>query len=569
MTTIIRNPIVTVLGHVDHGKTSLLDAIRKSRIKVASKEPGAITQHIGATNISIDHVKVLCGDKYKKFFENLKIKGLLFIDTPGHAAFTNLRKRGGSIADLAILVIDVNEGLMPQTIESIQILKTFKVPYVIALNKIDKISGWDLHSDAKNQDDFATEKFDEKFYKLVEEFSKYGLTIEKFYNMKKEDFTRAIACVPVSAIFNYGISDLLMVLIGLSQQYLIKKLEIDDNAPGEGVILEVKEEKGFGTTIDVILYNGRIRKDDDIVVGGKKPILTKVRNLLLPPSESEMRISRKFLNVDEVIAAAGLKIYSPDLKDAIAGMPVYVGKDIEKVKKEISEISTSEKGVIIKTDSLGALEALANMLKEKGIPIKKGEVGKVNKDDVININMIKSENEEIGVIFVFNTQILDDANKLIEENKIKVFKGDVIYKMVEDYIEWRETIKKESLKPCKIQFLKGYVFHNSDPAIIGVRVLVGEIRKNLKLINENGRIIGTIKSIQLDKDHPLEIAKKDDEVAIAIDKGVVGRNIEEGDILYSFLTYEEISKIDRSSLTYEEKEILDFIIDMKIKVEEK
>ncbi|MFN3528015.1 MAG: translation initiation factor IF-2, partial [Candidatus Altarchaeaceae archaeon] len=399
--TIIRNPIITVLGHVDHGKTSLLDSIRRTRTTVASKEPGAITQHIGATNVDVKHIKALCGEKYKIFFEKLKIPGLLFIDTPGHSAFTNLRKRGGSIADLAILVIDINEGIMPQTIESIEILKTFKVPFVIALNKVDKIPGWEINTSADKQDDYTMENFNKKFYKIANDINKYGFTIEKFYNMTKENFTQIIAAVPVSATKNYGISDLLLVLIGLSQTFLTKKLEIDDNAPGEGVIMEVKEEKGYGTTIDVILYNGVIKKNDIITVGGKKPIITKVRNLLLPPLESEIRVTKKFLSVDKVVAAAGLKIYAPNLEDAIAGMPIYVGEEIEKIKREMMpEIQTSEKGVIIKADTLGTLEAISKMLKEKGIPIKIANVGKVTKEDIINAQLTKEIDEEIGVMFI-------------------------------------------------------------------------------------------------------------------------------------------------------------------------
>jgi len=138
--SMLRQPIITVLGHVDHGKTTLLDKIRKTAI--AAKEAGGITQAIGTTEIPTNVIKTLCGKLLERFKIKLIISGLLFIDTPGHEAFTTLRKRGGSIADLAILVIDINEGIMPQTIESLEILKVSRIPFIIALNKIDRIKGW-------------------------------------------------------------------------------------------------------------------------------------------------------------------------------------------------------------------------------------------------------------------------------------------------------------------------------------------------------------------------------------------------------------------------------------------
>jgi len=137
---LIRSPIVCVLGHVDHGKTSILDAIRGSR--VAAREAGGITQMIGASYITKEDIERLAKDLHGKLNFNLKIPGLLFIDTPGHEAFTNLRDRGGSIADIAILVVDIAQGFQPQTIESLRILKQYKTPFVVAANKIDLITGW-------------------------------------------------------------------------------------------------------------------------------------------------------------------------------------------------------------------------------------------------------------------------------------------------------------------------------------------------------------------------------------------------------------------------------------------
>ncbi|MEW6069731.1 MAG: GTP-binding protein, partial [Candidatus Thermoplasmatota archaeon] len=265
----IRQPIVSVLGHVDHGKTLLLDAIRGTRI--VEKEPGRITQHIGATEVSLATIYKICGEllKGKKF----KVPGLLFIDTPGHLAFTTLRARGGALADLAILVVDVKEGVMAQTLESLNILKLYKTPFVLALNKIDLLEGWrsrkmSFVESIKEQNDRAIKGLDEKIYELAGKFYEHGFSAERYDRIK--DFTRNIAIIPVSAKSSEGIPDLLMILVGLAQKFLERQLTTEEEKTGEGVVLEVKEEKGLGKTLDVIVYNGRIAQGDIIVIGSRE-----------------------------------------------------------------------------------------------------------------------------------------------------------------------------------------------------------------------------------------------------------------------------------------------------------
>ncbi|MCK5559518.1 MAG: translation initiation factor IF-2, partial [Thermoplasmata archaeon] len=353
--------MVSVLGHVDHGKTTLLDHIRGTT--VAAREAGKITQHIGATEVPIDTILEICGNNLTE--KGLKIPGLLFIDTPGHHAFTTLRARGGVLADIAILVIDINEGIKPQTMESINILKQHKTPFIIAANKVDRINGWEPHNDQPilesldAQIEEVQEVLNKMLYRLIGDIFEEGLQTERYDRIS--DFTKTVALIPISAKTGEGIQDLLMVLIGLAQRFLENQLETEEG-PGEGTILEVKEERGLGTTIDTIIFNGTIRKNDTIVVGTavNKPIVTKIKALLKPKPLDEIRDPReRFQSVEEVSAAAGVKISAPNLTDVIAGAPVRVVLDsVEDVTKEVESelqigIETAEDGIIVIADAIG------------------------------------------------------------------------------------------------------------------------------------------------------------------------------------------------------------------------
>jgi translation initiation factor 5B len=313
----IRQPIVSVLGHVDHGKTTLLDKIRQTA--VTAKEAGGITQAIGATEIPIGTIKEICGDLLEKLKIQITIPGLLFIDTPGHEAFTSLRKRGSSIADLAILVVDVKEGFQEQTDESLEFLKQFKTPFAIAATKMDKVDGWvDQKSSSfleslSKQPTFVKEKIDNSIYRLVTQLAERGFDSERFDRVT--DFKKNIAIIPCSGLTGEGIAELLMVLTGLSQQFLKQELEVTKGI-GRGSILEVKELRGLGTTIDVILYDGEIKRGDWLIIGGKEPIVTRIKALLQPPVLKELRVEKQFNNIDSVSAAAGVKIAAPGLEMA-------------------------------------------------------------------------------------------------------------------------------------------------------------------------------------------------------------------------------------------------------------
>ncbi|MDD3083856.1 MAG: translation initiation factor IF-2 [Candidatus ainarchaeum sp.] len=556
----IRQPIITVLGHVDHGKTSLLDAIRSSR--VAAREAGSITQHIGATEIPIDSIKKISGELIKKFGFSLKIPGLLVIDTPGHEAFTNLRQRGGSIADLAILVIDVMQGLQPQTIEAINILKINKVPFIIAMNKIDSLPFYESKEGSfieniNNQEKSVKEKLDEKLYIIVGKIFEHGFQSERF---DRCEFGKQIPIVPCSAKTKEGLPEILTLLSGLSQKYLEKKLEIDDKEEnGKAVVLEAKEEKGLGKTIDVILYKGKIKVNDDFIVLGKNGIIkTKIRALLQPkPLQEMMDTKEKFSTVKEVYASTGVKISAPKLEEVLVGSTLIITEKKEDEKELETEakksfFSTDKKGLIIKADAIGSLEAITELFKKEEIPIKKAEIGNINRKDIMEAATIACEDPYLGVIIGFNVNVDKDAEKEAMEREIMIFNQKIIYKIIEEYTEWANKSKKIEkdknlsclVLPVKFQILKGKIFRNNKPAIIGVKIEEGRLKDGWKVINEKGEIIGKITGMQSEGEK-LKEAKKGDEIAISIDDGNVGKNLFEGEKLYSCIPTKQYCELNK------------------------
>ena len=557
-------------GIVVHN-TTLLDQIRKTAI--AQKEAGGITQHIGATEVPIDVVKKL-SEPIKDILKfDLKIPGLLFIDTPGHEAFSNLRRRGGSIADLAIIVIDINEGVMPQTKEAIEICKQFKVPFVVAANKIDKIPGWETKEKSfiKNyqlQSPKAQAEFETRLYNLVSQLYELGFDSELFTRVK--DFTKQVAIVPISAKTGEGLPELLLLVAGLAQKFLAKRLEIDPNAPGKGVILEKKKEKGI-EYIDVILYDGVIREGDQVAfysLEDNAPIITKIRGLFKAAPLTEIRDRGKFIRVKEAIAAAGVRVLTPDNQKALAGSPIYVVTDenkeeiLQRIKEEVGEIIfefEGKEGLVVKADTLGTLEAIINILKNKGIAISKAGIGDVTKKDILWAQAQKDE--KYKVILAFNVGIAVDS---IPED-VKIIKDNVIYRLLDKYEEYLKELEEkekrlvlESLAPAfKIEILPGYVFRRRDPAIVGVRVLGGTLKPGAAVMTSDGRVVGRIKSIQKEG-KSVKFATKGEEVAVAIEGVTVGRQVHEGDILYSYLPEEDFKeyKKHKDILTQDEKETL-------------
>jgi len=575
----IRQPIVSVLGHVDHGKTTLLDFIRGSA--VASRESGAITQHIGATEIPIEAISKVCGTLLQG--KTFSLPGLLFIDTPGHHAFTTLRSRGGSLADIAILIIDITEGIKPQTYESINILKQYKTPFIIAANKIDAISGWQTSDVLANnrieqQPPKVKQVFEEQLFELIGDLYDQGFQADLYYKIK--DFRKTIGIIPISAKKGEGINELLMTLVGLAQRFLEEQLHIE-TGPAKGTVLEVKEEVGLGKTIDTIIYNGVLRSSDTIAIGTKnEPIVTTIKALLKPKPLDEIRDPReRFDSVKEVSAAAGIKISSPNLESVIPGVPLRVVTDneeeiINEIKKQTQiDIEVDEEGLMIKADTIGSLEALIKESKDKGIKIRKAEIGNVSKRDITEAAATLDPFNK--VIFAFNVKILPEAKEELTETDVRVFDEDVIYTILEKYDDWHALTKDRLEKqrrqdythPGMIKILPDCIFRVSHPAIFGVRVLAGRIRSELKLMREDGRVIGRIKGIQ-EENQSVNEAIQGAEVAISMEGVTIGRQIKGGDILYTDIPAEDAKKLrDMNVLTLDEKDVLEKIFEIKRKTE--
>src|SRR5438128_2007457 len=434
----IRQPIAVVLGHVDHGKTTLLDRLRGT--SVAAREPGQITQWIGASLIPAKTLTEIIGPLLARFKLIIEVPGILFIDTPGHETFSNLRKRGGSAADVAILVIDVTKGIEPQTVESLTILKARKTPFLICCNKIDAVPGW-KSSDA-------------------------GSFLENMTNQRPEVLT--------------DLDNRLYTMMGTLSRYSIR--------------------------------------------------------------------ADKFSNVKSVDAAAGIKIAAAGLDDAIAGSSLYGVKDAssreaikERILSEVEEVRVKKdlSGVVVKSDALGSLEALTTSLEASKIPVRLADVGDVSRRDVVEAKAVRVKDQYLGVVLAFGVKLLPDAEEEIALSKVPVFKGDVLYHVLEEYSRWVDAQRVAGAKaemdllirPGKIKLLKGFVFRRSDPAIVGVEVLDGIIKPKYPLINGRGQRIGQVGRIQ-DQGKDVGEAGAGKQVAVSIDKPMVGRQINEGDVLY-------------------------------------
>jgi translation initiation factor 5B len=588
----LRQPVVVVLGHVDSGKTSLLDKIRGTAVQ--AREVGGITQHIGASFFPLETIKEMTGPLYGKLAKaDAPIPGLLVIDTPGHEVFANLRARGGSAADIAIVVADVNKGFEPQTIESIDVLKKRKVPFVVALNKVDMVRGWRASSnfvseEEKKQEASVRTLLDERIYTVVGDLSRLGYPSEAFWRVK--DFTREVAIVPVSARTGVGIPELLAVLVGMAQQYLAKRLERHSSGPTRGLVLEVNEETGLGPSANVILLDGTLKQGDTIVVGKRDgAVSTRIKALLLPKPLDEMRDPRdKFKPVTEVVAAAGLKITSPDLEGVLAGSPLYVydktmGEDAQERLKSLveSEVknafvsNTDSHGVTLKCDTIGSLEAVTDLLKKANVPIRVADIGNITRRDVIEAAAVRENDRYLGVVLGFSVKVLEDAEREAQDRGVKVFNEQIIYNLVRSYTDWvtyqkehEESILFNELPPvCKFQFMKGYVFRRNDPAVFGAEILAGKLKQKIPVINEDGKKVGNIHQVQ-ENGKTIEEATIGMQVAVSINGPTIGRQINEGDIFYTDLNGRQAKQLlERFNhrLNEQEKAIVNLVVSMKRK----
>ncbi len=581
----IRQPIVVVLGHVDSGKTSILDKIRGTGVQ--GREAGGITQHIGASFLPTETIKKLTGPLYEKLSKGeYTIPGLLVIDTPGHEIFTNLRARGGSAADIAILVVDANRGFQPQTTESLKILESRKVPFVVALNKTDMISGWKksdtpfISMAIKEQNQFVQTSIDEKIYNVVAALSVLGYQSEAFYRV--QDFKKEISIVPVSARTGVGIPELLAVLVGLAQQFLQKRLAQEEKST-RGIVLEVNDEVGLGPTANIILIDGHLKKEDKVIIAKRDSVvITKPKAMLLPKPLDEMRDPRdKFKPISEVYAAAGVKIASPDLDGVLPGSTVYATDNDEEannLKKLIESemksvfIKTETKGIILKCDTIGSLEALTEMLRRQNIPISLADIGPVTRRDIMEAKAVKENNRHLGVILAFNVKITPEAQTESDNYHVKIFDDKIIYSLIDTYTQWvdddsadlENSMFSELTPISKFTFLKGYIFRNSNPAVFGIRIDVGTLRQKISFMNKTGKKIGIIHQLQ-HENKTVDTAKTGQEVACSVQNITIGRQIQEEDVFYSLPPPDDVKQYInkfKNKLSSEELNTLNEIIEI-------
>ena len=609
-----RQPIVSVLGHVDHGKTSVLDLVRsigsERQASVMDREAGGITQHIGATEVPADVLNDTCSAMLGG--KNFKSPGLLFIDTPGHHSFVSLRNRGGSVADIAILVIDVMEGLQPQTIESLNTLKETKTPFVIAANKVDRIHGWickrgrSFMESLKDQREDVISLFEDRYWKILGQFSEHGFNIERYDKIR--DFTQNVAVVPMSAKEGEGLQDLLAVSVGLAERFLEDRLT-DTIGPAQGTVLEMRDEIGMGKTIDVILYRGSLKVGDNIMLASNDgPFSTHIKGLKRPKGMSEMRdAGKRWVNFPNVQAACGVKIVAPKLEQAIAGTTLYLANTeeqignakqaiqeewrtiydkmpimcsvCEKVSPRIEFVENCQKGsckgaveekngVVIKADTVGGLEALAFELFKLKIPVRQASVGPVNKKDILMAKSIQDPLNRaiLGFSTKANNEVADELKG--DDSEISFFSGSIIYHILDSFEEWREKTKaeieaeqRESLVyPGRLLYLKDHTFRAKGPAIVGMRVIGGRVHIGQRLMKLDGTSVGQIKSLRTRDSDDVKEARQGDEVAVAIQGPTVGRHIEELDEFYVDVPEKHAKRLKKIELTPVEQEILDELI---------
>ncbi|KAK8779434.1 hypothetical protein V5799_019222 [Amblyomma americanum] len=563
----LRSPVICVLGHVDTGKTKILDTIRHTHVQ--DSEAGGITQQIGATMVPLDAIKEQC--KMVKEFTNkpLNIPGLLIIDTPGHESFSNLRSRGSSLCDMAILVVDLMHGLEPQTIESLNMLRSRKTPFVVALNKVDRLYDWkgnrnkDITDVLKAQSRNTRLEFEERTREVILQFAEQGLNAALFHENK--DQKTFVSLVPTSALSGDGMGNLISLIVDLTQTMMAKRIAFSEEL--QATVLEVKAIPGLGTTIDVILVNGTLREGDTMVLAGHEgPFTTPIRSLLMPQPLKELRVKNPYQEYKEVKGAQGVKIAAKDLDKAIAGLQVLVAHhpdEIEVLKEEVaralkevmSGFKLSERGVYVQASTLGSLEALLEFLRVSKISYSGIRIGPVVKKDVMKASIMLEHDAQYAVILAFDVKVERDAQELADSLGVKIFQADIIYHLFDKFTAYREELrqkKREEFKsiavfPCKLRILPQFVFNSRDPIVVGVSVEAGIVKEGTPLCVPSKEFldIGIVTTIEVNH-KPIETARKGQEVCIKIEPlggeapKMYGRHFDHTDFL--------VSKISRQSI---------------------
>lgn len=572
----LRSPICCILGHVDTGKTKLLDKIRQTNVQEG--EAGGITQQIGATYFPVDALQKKTAVVNPDGAFEFKVPGLLVIDTPGHESFTNLRSRGSSLCNIAILVVDIMHGLEPQTLESMRLLRDKKTPFIVALNKIDRLYGWKpianngFRESLSMQNKGVQNEFRDRLEKTKLAFAEQGFNSELYYENKS--MAKFVSLVPTSAHTGEGIPDMLKLLVTLTQERMTRQLMYLSEV--ECTVLEVKVIEGLGTTIDVVLSNGILNEGDRIVLCGTEgPITTDIRALLTPAEMKELRVKSQYVHNKTVKAALGVKIAANGLDHAIAGSRLLVAKDpddedeIEELEEDVmgdletlmSKISRTGRGVTVQASTLGSLEALLEFLRVSKIPVSNISIGPVHKRDVITASTMLEKAKEYAVMLCFDVKVDKDAQELADQMGVKVFTAEIIYHLFDDFTKHMKQLqeqKKEESKmlavfPCVLRPVA--VFNKKDPIVIGVDVVDGNLRLNTPVAAVKMNPVTNVKDIislgrvtSIERDHKqIPLCKKGQpSVAIKIEganQPMYGRQLEEKDVLYSHISRASIDTL--------------------------
>ncbi|GAA5827498.1 hypothetical protein JCM5353_002740 [Sporobolomyces roseus] len=527
----LRSPICVIMGHVDTGKTKLLDKIRQTNVQEG--EAGGITQQIGATYFPMDAIRMKTRVLGDGDLPEYKLPGLLVIDTPGHESFTNLRTRGSSLCNIAILVVDIMHGLEQQTLESLRMLRDGKTPFIVALNKIDRLYGWQAMKDGGFQQTLAQQnravqrEFEKRLQDTIVAFAEQGLNAVPYYDNK--NFAKNVSLVPTSAHTGEGVPDMLMLIIKLTQERMAERLMYISTL--ECTVLEVKVIEGLGTTIDVVLSNGVLNEGDKIVVCGLNgAIVTQVRALLTPQPMKELRIKGQYVHHKTVKASLGIKIVAPELEKAIAGSRLLVcgeDDDEDELREEVmsdltnllGSVDKSGRGVCVQASTLGSLEALLEFLRVSKIPVSGINIGPVHKKDVMRCSAMLEKAKELAVILCFDVPVDKEAEKMAEEMGIKIFKADIIYHLFDQFTAYNASMvaakKAEAAPtavfPCRLNIIT--CFAKRDPIILGCDIIEGSLRVGTPLcVIKTDPETKKREVISLGKISSLEINKKTKDV---------------------------------------------------------
>ncbi|XP_071335761.1 eukaryotic translation initiation factor 5B isoform X2 [Trachinotus anak] len=556
----LRAPVVCVLGHVDTGKTKILDKLRHTHVQ--DGEAGGITQQIGATNVPKETIEEQTRMVKNFDKETIKIPGMLIIDTPGHESFSNLRNRGSSLCDIAILVVDIMHGLEPQTLESINLLKEKKCPFIVALNKIDRLYDWkkspetDIVATLKKQKKNTKDEFDERAKAVIVEFAQQGLNAALFYENK--DPRTFVSLVPTSAHSGDGMGNLIALLIELTQTMLARRLAHCNELRAQ--VMEVKALPGMGTTIDVILINGRLREGETIIVPGVEgPIVTQIRGLLLPPPLKELRVKSQYEKHKEVSTSQGVKILGKDLEKTLAGLPLLVAERddevpvlrdelVRELKQTLNSIKLEEKGVYVQASTLGSLEALLEFLRTSKVPYAGINIGPVHKKDVMKASTMLEHDPQYAVILAFDVKVERESQEMADSLGVRIFSAEIIYHLFDAFTKYREDYKKAkqdefkhiAVFPVKLRVLPQFIFNSRDPIVMGVTVEAGILKQGTPLcVPSKGFVdIGVVTSIEMNH-KSVDTAKKGQEICVKIEPipgespKMYGRHFEATDIIVS------------------------------------